>query len=123
MFALNLFGVFEIGFVPGGLAGVGAEAQGARRSFFEGLLAVALATPCSAPFLGTAVGFAFASGGAVRASAIFAAIGLGLAAPFLIICAFPPAARWLPRSGRVDDRAAQLARLRAARDGGLAASG
>jgi thiol:disulfide interchange protein DsbD len=98
-FALNLFGVFEIGFVPGGLASVGAGAQGARRSFFEGLLAVALATPCSAPFLGTAVGFAFASGGLLVA-AVFLAIGLGLAAPFLLICAFPPAARWLPRSGR-----------------------
>jgi thiol:disulfide interchange protein DsbD len=97
-FALNLFGVFEIGFVPGGLASVGADAPGARRSFFEGLLAVALATPCSAPFLGTAVGFAFASGGALVV-AIFLAIGLGLAAPFLLISAFPPAARWLPRSG------------------------
>jgi thiol:disulfide interchange protein DsbD len=98
VFALNLFGVFEIGFVPGGLAEVGAAAVGARRSFFEGLLAVALATPCSAPFLGTAVGFAFASGGALVV-AVFLAIGLGLAAPFLLISAFPPAARWLPRSG------------------------
>jgi thiol:disulfide interchange protein/DsbC/DsbD-like thiol-disulfide interchange protein len=96
VFALNLFGVFEIGFVP--LANAGAGAVGARRSFFEGLLAVTLATPCSAPFLGTAVGFAFASGGALVV-AIFAAIGLGLAAPFLAISAFPPAARWLPRSG------------------------
>jgi thiol:disulfide interchange protein DsbD len=98
VFALNLFGVFEIGFVPSRLAGVGAEAVGARRSFFEGLLAVILATPCSAPFLGTAVGFAFASGG-VFVVAIFLAIGLGLASPFLLISAFPPAARWLPRSG------------------------
>jgi DsbC/DsbD-like thiol-disulfide interchange protein/cytochrome c biogenesis protein CcdA len=98
VFALNLFGVFEIGFVPGNLAAVGAEAQGARRSFLEGLLAVTLATPCSAPFLGTAVGFAFASGGALVV-AIFLAIGVGLAAPFLLICVFPPTARWLPRSG------------------------
>jgi thiol:disulfide interchange protein DsbD len=71
---------------------------GARRSFFEGLLAVALATPCSAPFLGTAVGFAFASHGAF-VIAIFLAIGLGLALPFLVISAVPPAARWLPRPG------------------------
>jgi DsbC/DsbD-like thiol-disulfide interchange protein len=98
VFALNLFGVFEIGFVPGRLAEVGAGAVGARRSFFEGLLAVTLATPCSAPFLGTAVGFAFANGGA-HVVAIFGAIGLGLAAPFTLISAFPPAARWLPRSG------------------------
>jgi thiol:disulfide interchange protein len=98
VFALNLFGVFEIGFLPGRLAEVGAGAVGARRSFFEGLLAVTLATPCSAPFLGTAVGFAFANGGA-HVVAIFGAIGLGLAAPFMLISAFPPAARWLPRSG------------------------
>ncbi len=98
LFALNLLGVFEIGFVPGGLAQVGASASGPRRSFCEGLLAVALATPCSAPFLGTAVGFAFASQG-LLVLAIFAAIGLGLAAPFLVICASPAAARLLPRSG------------------------
>jgi thiol:disulfide interchange protein DsbD len=98
VFALNLFGVFEIGFVPSRVANLGADAVGPRRSFFEGLLAVTLATPCSAPFLGTAVGFAFASGGAAVV-AIFLAIGLGLASPFLLISAFPPAARWLPRSG------------------------
>jgi thiol:disulfide interchange protein DsbD len=97
-FALNLLGVFEISFVPGGLAEVGADASGARRSFFEGLLAVALATPCSAPFLGTAVGFAFASPGA-SVLAVFAAIGLGLAAPFAIVCAFPRARGFLPRPG------------------------
>jgi thiol:disulfide interchange protein DsbD len=97
-FAFNLLGVFEIGFVPSGLATLGAEASGARRSFFEGLLAVALATPCSAPFLGTAVGFAFASEGPL-VLAIFVAIGIGLAAPFVAICALPGAARFLPRSG------------------------
>jgi thiol:disulfide interchange protein DsbD len=98
VFALNLLGVFEISFVPGGLADVGAEASGAKRSFFEGLLAVALATPCSAPFLGTAVGFAFASPGA-SVLAVFAAIGLGLAAPFAVVCAFPRARGFLPRPG------------------------
>jgi thiol:disulfide interchange protein DsbD len=97
-FALNLLGVFEISFVPGRLAEVGAESSGARRSFFEGLLAVALATPCSAPFLGTAVGFAFASPGA-SVLAVFGAIGLGLAAPFALICAFPRARDFLPRPG------------------------
>jgi thiol:disulfide interchange protein DsbD len=97
-FALNLLGVFEISFVPGALAGFTREAMGARRSFLEGLLAVALATPCSAPFLGTAVGFAFASPGAAVV-AVFLAIGLGLAAPFAVICAFPRARAWLPRPG------------------------
>lgn len=97
-FALNLFGVFEIGFQPSALAEVGANASGASRSFFEGLLAVALATPCSAPFLGTALGFAFASPAWIVCS-VFVAIGVGLAFPFVAISAFPQLGRWLPRPG------------------------
>jgi len=97
-FAMNLFGVFEIELGTGALAGVGADATGARRSFFEGLLAVVLATPCSAPFLGTAVGFAFASSPAVIL-AVFLAVGLGLAAPYALISAIPGLARCIPRAG------------------------
>jgi thiol:disulfide interchange protein DsbD len=97
-FALNLFGVFEIQLASGRLADLGARATGARRSFFEGLLAVALATPCTAPFLGTAVGFAFA-GSAPVIAAIFLAIGLGLALPFALVALAPGLVRRLPRSG------------------------
>ncbi len=99
-FALNLFGVFEIG-VPGARwmqTGGASEGSEFRASFFEGLLAVLLATPCSAPFLGTAVGLAFASSAPVIL-AIFIAIGLGLAAPFVLITLIPGWARILPRSG------------------------
>jgi thiol:disulfide interchange protein DsbD len=95
--ALNLFGVFEVA-APAGLAYVGASASGAGRSFCDGLLAVALATPCSAPFLGTAVGFAFASPPPVTL-AIFAALGLGLALPLALVALIPGSARFLPRSG------------------------
>jgi thiol:disulfide interchange protein DsbD len=98
VFAANLFGVFEIGSGALRLAGIGARAEGARRSFFEGLLAVVLATPCSAPFLGTAVGFAFASPAPVTL-AVFAAIGAGLALPFVVVCFVPGAASFLPRAG------------------------
>jgi thiol:disulfide interchange protein DsbD len=98
VFAINLFGVFEIGVDTGRLAGFGAQAAGARRSFFDGLLAVVLATPCSAPFLGTAVGFAFA-GRAPVIFAVFLAIGFGLGFPFALVAASPALARWLPRSG------------------------
>jgi thiol:disulfide interchange protein DsbD len=98
VFAINLFGVFEIGVDTGRLAVLGAQAAGSRRSFFDGLLAVVLATPCSAPFLGTAVGFAFA-GDAPVIFAVFLAIGAGLALPFLLLAAQPGLARWLPRSG------------------------
>jgi thiol:disulfide interchange protein len=97
-FALNLFGVFEIQLDTGGLAALGAEATGARRSFFEGLLAVVLATPCSAPFLGTAVGFAFA-GSSAQILAVFLAIGTGLALPFVLVTLVPGWSRVVPRSG------------------------
>jgi thiol:disulfide interchange protein DsbD len=98
IFALNLFGVFEIGVDTGRLAVLGAQAAGSRRSFFDGLLAVVLATPCSAPFLGTAVGFAFASQPLV-VCAVFLSVGAGLALPFAAISACPGLVRWLPRSG------------------------
>jgi thiol:disulfide interchange protein DsbD len=97
-FATNLFGAFELEFAQGRLARVGEKASGSARSFFDGLLAVALATPCSAPFLGTAVGFAFASSGAICV-AIFASIGMGLAAPFAAVSLSPGLARALPRGG------------------------
>jgi len=97
-FALNLFGVFEIELGQGRLASLGQDASGTKRSLFEGLLAVVLATPCTAPFLGTAVGFAFAASGPVILS-IFLAIGLGLASPFLAVSFFPACARFIPRSG------------------------
>lgn len=97
-FALNLFGVFEIELGQGRVASVGQKATGLRRSVFEGLLAVVLATPCTAPFLGTAVGFAFASSG-LGIAAIFLAIGFGLAFPFLAVSFLPSLARFIPRSG------------------------
>jgi thiol:disulfide interchange protein DsbD len=95
VFALNLFGLFEIG-APS--TDLGARATGLRRSFFDGLLAVVLATPCSAPFLGTAVGFAFASSAPVIVG-VFAAIGAGLAAPYVLIAWVPGWARFVPRPG------------------------
>lgn len=98
LFAMNLLGAFELSVDTSRLGAVGASASGARRSFFDGLLAVILATPCSAPFLGTAVGFAFASSAPVIL-AIFASIGLGLAAPFVAIAIAPRGSRFVPRSG------------------------
>jgi thiol:disulfide interchange protein/DsbC/DsbD-like thiol-disulfide interchange protein len=98
LFALNLFGVFEIQISTSRIAEVGASTQGPTRSFFDGLLAVVLATPCTAPFLGTAVGFAFAGGGALI-FATFIAIGAGLAAPYVLICLIPGWSRFVPRAG------------------------
>ncbi len=99
VFALNLFGAFEITLQPTGPdLGAPAGPSPPSRSFFEGALAVALATPCTAPFLGTAVGFAFASSGLVIFS-IFTAIGIGLAAPFVLVALMPGWARFVPRPG------------------------
>ena len=98
VFALNLLGVFEIQFSGGRLASVGAESSGTLRSFFDGTLAVILATPCTAPFLGMAVTVAFASSLPVI-FAIFAMIGLGLAAPFLLVTWIPAWSRIVPRPG------------------------
>lgn len=98
VFALNLFGVFEIRIQATRLAQVADQQSGLRRSFFEGLLAVVLSTPCSAPFLGTATGFAFAGSPSVIV-AIFLAIGAGLALPYTIVTWVPGWVRWIPRAG------------------------
>src|SRR4029077_19677983 len=64
----------------------------------SGLFATLMATPCSAPFLGTAIGFALAQPAPV-VFAIFAALGLGMALPYLLVAAVPGVARFLPRPG------------------------
>ncbi len=99
VFAMNLFGVFEITLQPAGPDVIPSDGPASpSRSFFEGTLAVALATPCTAPFLGTAVGFAFASSGVVI-FAVFASIGIGLAAPYVVVTLVPGWARFVPRPG------------------------
>jgi len=99
VFAMNLFGAFDITLQASGPAlGSSTESSSPSRSFFEGTLAVVLATPCTAPFLGTAVGFAFASSGPVI-FAVFTAIGLGLAAPYVAVTLVPGWARFVPRPG------------------------
>lgn len=101
MFAvgLNLSGVFEIG---GELTGVGqalASRRGHAGSFFTGLLAVLVATPCTAPFMGVAIAAALAAQPA-RAILIFLAMGVGLALPYLLLALLPGLARMVPRPGR-----------------------
>lgn len=83
------------------LAGIGdglARRPGLPGSFFTGVLATVVATPCTAPFMGAAVGFALTQGPAV-AMAVFASLGLGLALPFLALTLWPSALRVLPRPG------------------------
>ncbi|WP_455372267.1 protein-disulfide reductase DsbD family protein [Limibacillus halophilus] len=98
-FALNLFGFFEIS-LPGwaGDAAGRAPSKGLAGHFMTGALATLLATPCSAPFLGTAVGFAL-SRGASEILMIFTALGLGLSLPYLLVAGFPGLAARLPKPG------------------------
>jgi suppressor for copper-sensitivity B len=102
LFAANLFGLFHVP-LPAWLGGIASAGQGREHSlagaFAAGAFATLLATPCSAPFLGTAVGFALARG-TFEILVTFAALGLGLAAPWLLVAAFPKAAQALPRPGR-----------------------
>lgn len=97
-FAMGLFGVYSMGVDATSLAGSVDRRTGAARSFGEGVLAVVLATPCSAPFLGTAVGVALTQGGPLVV-AVFVAVGLGLAAPYAALVLVPGASRLLPKPG------------------------
>lgn len=103
LFAANIWGLFEIPMPAfAGRAQLAADARAGgmhAKSFFTGVLATALATPCSAPFVGTAVGFALARGPA-EILAIFLALSLGLASPYLAVAAAPALVRLLPRPGR-----------------------
>jgi suppressor for copper-sensitivity B len=102
LFAANLLGLFEIilpAWLNGRLASAGLEHQSLPGHFLTGAFATLLATPCSAPFLGTAVGFAL-SQGAMEIFAVFTALGLGLALPYLTVALFPGIAGRLPRPGR-----------------------
>lgn len=103
VFGLSLFGVFELG---AGFASKAGQAQvktsgkteGLKASFFSGILATAVATPCTGPFLGTAIGFAVTLP-APLAMLIFTSLGLGMSSPYLLVGAFPGLLRFFPKPG------------------------
>lgn len=103
LFAYNLLGFFEVP-LPGFIGRVAERGTGEGHphslwsNFGAGALATLLATPCSAPFLGTSVGFAL-SRGAFEIFLIFVALGVGLALPYLLVAAAPRLVAWLPRPG------------------------
>lgn len=96
--ALNLSGVFEFG----GLLPAGAAAWRARKPaldwFLTGVLAVVIAAPCTAPFMGAALGFAVATD-VGSAFAVFTALGVGMAAPYVALAWFPHWLKYLPKPG------------------------
>ena len=98
--ALNLFGLFEIN--PGArvmdTAGTLASKHGPAGAFFNGVLATILATPCTAPFLGAALGFAFAQSAGIIVL-MFMVVALGLASPYVILSWQPAWLKFLPKPG------------------------
>jgi suppressor for copper-sensitivity B len=100
LFAASLWGWVPIA-LPGGIAGAVGSVRSTKRfadAFLMGVFATLLAASCSAPFVGTAIGFALARG-PLEILLIFAVLGLGMAAPFLAAAAWPGVVRWLPRPG------------------------
>jgi thiol:disulfide interchange protein DsbD len=98
--ALNLFGVFEI-FLGGNVmntAGELASRHGAGGAFFNGVLATVLATPCTAPFLSIALGFAFTQSAAIIVL-MFLTVGAGLAFPYVLLSWYPAWLKFLPKPG------------------------
>lgn len=96
---LSLFGLIEVGTSMMGLGQQLTEQQSYRGTFFTGLLAVAVATPCTAPFMAPALGYAIAQP-PLQGLLIFAALGLGMALPMLLLTQFPSLIQRLPRSGQ-----------------------
>ena len=98
LMGLNLAGVFQFGqFVPGRVATLESK-RPAVNAFLSGVLAVAIASPCTAPFMGASMGFAVALP-AGEALLVFAVVGLGMALPFLLASLVPALMRLLPRPG------------------------
>jgi len=96
--ALSLAGQFEIGLSLTSAGGSLAQKQGFTGSFFTGVLATVVATPCTAPLMGAAVGFALAQPGWVT-FLVFTALALGLALPYLVLSMQPQWTRVLPKPG------------------------
>lgn len=100
VFALNLFGVYELvlpGRATNRLAGAGSQ-EGWAGSFFQGVFATLLATPCTGPFLGSSLGFAFSQPPVVT-MAFFACMAAGMALPYLALSAQPAWLRFVPKPG------------------------
>lgn len=96
VFALNLFGIFEIT-LPFQIS-LSREHSGLVRDFFNGVLATITATPCTAPFMGTALGFCLTQPPPISL-AVFTSLGLGMACPYLLLSCFPALLGFLPKPG------------------------
>jgi thiol:disulfide interchange protein DsbD len=98
LIGLSLFGVFELGSGLSRLGALGSGREAALAAFLNGFLAALVATPCSAPFMGAAIGFALTRGLAT-VLLVFTALGLGMASPMVALSAFPGLLARLPKAG------------------------
>lgn len=101
-FALSLLGIWEIplpGFVGSSNAQSVGEREGATGAVAKGVLSTILATPCVGPLIGGTIDWTIGSGSTMRIFAIYGAMGLGMASPYLLIGANPALLRWLPKPG------------------------
>ena len=96
--ALNLLGLFEVGLAVQNVGAVQTSRGIFARSALTGALAIIVATPCAAPFMASAIGYALVQPPFV-ALWVFFFLALGFAAPFSLICFFPSLSRWLPKPG------------------------
>jgi thiol:disulfide interchange protein len=97
--ALNLFGVFEVGQSLTAAGNLAPRSTGLGSSFGSGALATVVATPCTAPFMGSALGFTLGQPGWATLL-VFTSLGLGMAAPYVVLASSPRLLRALPRPGR-----------------------
>jgi thiol:disulfide interchange protein/DsbC/DsbD-like thiol-disulfide interchange protein len=96
-FSLNLFGVFELGYMFTRIGGA-TTSEGWLGSFMAGVTATVVATPCTAPFMGSAMGYAFTQP-PYYAMLVFTFLGFGMAAPYLVLSGFPGMMKFLPKPG------------------------
>jgi len=99
LFGLSMLGVFEIGASLTTVGGAAQKYSGLMGSFVSGIIATIVATPCTAPFMGSALGFALTQPAWVAIS-VFTFLGLGMAAPFFILSSIPRLLKYVPKPGR-----------------------
>jgi thiol:disulfide interchange protein DsbD len=107
LLGLNLFGVFEVGTSLIAAGNLAARRTGLAASFWSGALATVVATPCTAPFMGSALGFGLSQSPAVSLL-VFTVLALGMAAPYLLLSLHPGWLRFVPRPGAWMDAFKQL---------------
>jgi len=98
LFGLSLFGVFEIGTSLANAGGKLDRGAGLSGVFVSGVMATVVATPCTAPFMGPALGFALTQS-TMLALSVFGALGLGMAAPYMLLSSVPALLRFVPKPG------------------------